>query len=90
MKKKPISVRYVVDRREGTFLVLEREDGAIVDIEASRLPRDCQKEGAIFDVAGDDWARAARNVEEEQRRSRETKKTLGELRKRDPGGDVKL
>ena len=62
------SRRYVVDRLEGTFLVLERDDGTILDVESDRLPRDCQKAGAVFDVIGDDWSKATRNRDEEQRR----------------------
>ncbi len=82
--------RYVVDRKEGTFLVLERDDGTILDVEADRLPRDCQKEGTVFDVAADDWSKATRNRDEEQRRNRENKKTLDQLKKKDRGGDVNL
>lgn len=82
--------RYAVDRKEGKFLVIERDDGTILDIEADRLPRDCQREGAVFDVTDDDWAHATRNREEEQRRTRESKKALDDLKKRDPGGDVEL
>ena len=82
--------RYVVDRREGTFLVVERDDGTILDVEFDRLPRDCQKEGVVFDVVNDDWATATRNREEEKRRARESKKALDDLKKSDPGGDVQL
>ena len=89
-KNPTASRRYVVDRREGNFLVVERDDGTILDIEADRLPRDCQKEGVVFDVTKDDWGSATRNREEEKRRNRESKKTLDDLKKRDPGGDVEL
>ena len=85
-----VTRRYAVDRREGTFLVVERDDGAILDIEADRLPTDCQKEGVVFDVTDDDWGSATRNHDEERRRNRDTKKTLDDLKKRDPGGDVNL
>lgn len=82
--------RYVVDRREGTFLVVERDDGTILDIEADRLPTDCQKEGVVFDVTNDDWGSAARNRDEERRRNKDSKQAIEKMKKNDPGGDVQL
>lgn len=85
-----VTRRYVVDRREGTFLVVERDDGTILDIEADRLPTDCQKEGVVFDVTNDDWGRATRNRDEERRRNKDSKPAIEKLKKRDLGGDVEL
>lgn len=85
-----VTRRYVVDRREGTFLVVERDDGTILDIEADRLPTDCQKEGVVFDVTNDDWGRATRNRDEERRRNKDSKPAIEKLKKSGLGGDVEL
>ena len=84
------NTRYVVDRREGKYLVLERDDGTIVDVEATKVPIACRGEGTVFDVPFGEWAKAVRNRDEELRRNREGGKVLDQLKKKDPGGDMKL
>lgn len=90
VKGAPVPRRYVVDRKEGEFLVVERDDGTIFDVEADRLPTDCRKEGTVFEVTNDDWGSARRDRDEERRRSAKNKKQLDQLKKTDPGGDVEL
>ena len=54
------------------------------------MPIACRGEGTVFDVPFGEWAKATRNRDEELRRNRENTKALDQLRKKDPGGDVKL
>ena len=86
---------YVVDRREGRMLVLVDDDDASVDVEASRLPKQCRSEGAVLriplDAAGDPaWAEASRDRAEEQRRLADLARRAERLLRSDPGGDIIL
>ncbi len=86
--------RYVVDRIEGKYAVMARDDGATVDVPLDELPRDL-REGAVLLVplsrdGAPNWASAMRDHEEEERRLEEAKGILEELKKRDEGGDVVL
>ena len=88
------SARFVVDRREGTMLVIEDEDGALRDVPSADLPPACRVEGAVIDVpassSGPEWGRAERNRDEERRRVMELTKRMDRLREKDPGGDAGL
>ena len=86
--------RFVVDRREGAMLVIEDASGTLQDVPAADLPADCRAEGAIIDVpmagALPEWGKALRNRPEERRRVTDLTKRMDQLRRKDPGGDVKL
>lgn len=64
------NTRYIVERREGKYLILREDDGTIVDVEAVKVPIPCRGEGTVFDVPFGDWTKAARNRDEELKRHR--------------------
>lgn len=76
------------------MLVVEDEGGALRDVPAASLPKDCRAEGAVLDVpmngADPQWSKAKRNRAEERRRVTDLTKRMDQLRRKDPGGDVKL
>jgi len=88
------TARFVVDRREGKFLVIEDSAGAVQDVPVRELPSDCRAEGAVIDVpmsaGAPHWESAKRNRAEERRRVAELKGRMDQLKRGDPGGDVKL
>jgi hypothetical protein len=89
------TTRFVVDRREGVFFVLQDERGKTRDVAAAKLPPACRREGAVIEVPmsakGElEWKSAERNREEELRRLREAAKQLEKLRQTDPGGNLEL
>jgi hypothetical protein len=95
MSKSGKSMRFVVDRREGAHLVLESEQHACHDVQATKLPTQCRREGAVLDVPLDEkgnpiWKQASRNHAEELRRLQVAAAQLERLRRSDPGGDVEL
>lgn len=97
MKRKPTiqSRVFVVDRREGRFVVVVGDEGESIDVEAKSLPNDCRAEGAVIRVERDavgtpDWTTATRDRDEESRRRIELERRVGKLRSGDAGGDVTL
>jgi hypothetical protein len=88
-------IRVVVDRREGSTLVLIDDNDKTYDVPADKLPKNARREGAVLDVPVDEsgtpqWSRAKRNAGEEEARMREVQDRLAKLRRSDPGGDVSL
>ncbi len=86
---------YVVDRREGSALILENDSGTTLDVEATLLPPACRAEGAVVRVRlGPDgspaWSEAVRDREEERRRRADLARRIARLRESDPSGDVEL
>ena len=85
---------YAVDRIEGVQAVLVGDSGDEVSVQLDRLPSEVT-EGAVLSVPvsasrGLDWDRARIDIAETQRRLREAREILEELRGRDPGGDIEL
>ncbi|MCZ0935279.1 MAG: DUF3006 domain-containing protein [Gemmatimonadetes bacterium] len=85
---------WVVDRVQGSIAVLIRDaDGRTADVPVGSLPGG-SGEGAVLRVpeaAGrPDWAAAALDEEARLARLREAEDVLRRLRRRDPGGDLKL
>jgi hypothetical protein len=90
----PLELYYTVDRiRKGRAIlvgdagdesevVLGDLPAALTEGDVLRVPLD--KEGAS------DWAAARIDTEETERRRREARRILQELRRRDPGGDIDL
>ena len=85
---------FVVDRVEGDTVVIEGDDGAVYEVDRSRVP-DPVKEGAVLRIrlASDgslDDTQIQLDEHERARRLERAGELLDELRKRDPGGDVVL
>ena len=85
---------WVVDRVEGSVAVLIRDgDERTVDVPSKALPAG-SREGAVLRVpemdGRPDWAAAVPDEEARRARLREAEDVLRRLRRRDPGGDVKL
>lgn len=90
----PKDVIWVVDRVEDAIAVLVRDgDERTEDVPVRALPAEC-REGSVLRVpeAGGrvDWAAAVLDEHARRARLREAKKVLERLRRRDPGGDIKL
>lgn len=86
--------RVVIDRIEGPRAVLVDDDGTSFEVERTLLPEG-SREGVVLTVpsAGPGplaWERARVDPEATEERLAEAREVLGELRKRDPGGDVVL
>lgn len=86
---------FVVDRKEGKYLWLIRDDDATaVRILASDLNFRVEDGACLWvmvDQAGEpDWASARLDRALEEQRLKEARERLERLRKRDPGGDVAL
>lgn len=86
---------FAVDRIEGTIVVLIGKRGRKVEVPSRELPAACRKEGAVLLVTrapqgGYAWKDARRDSAEEARRDAESSERLARLKKRDPGGDIKL
>jgi len=85
---------YAVDRLERDIAVLVSDSGATVQIPRVELPTGI-REGAVLRVRFGaqnlpDWSSAVIDKEEERRRLREAKEMLDDLKRSDPGGDIKL
>ena len=85
---------YAVDRLERDIAVLVSDSGATVQIPRVELPTGI-REGAVLRVRFGaqnlpDWSGAVIDKEEERQRLREAKEMLDDLKRSDPGGDIKL
>ena len=85
---------YAVDRLEGNIAVLVSDSGATAQMTRVELPTGL-REGAVLRVRFGaqnlpDWSSAVIDKEEEQRRLRQAKEKLDDLKRSDPGGDIKL
>lgn len=85
---------YAVDQVRGRTATLIDDEEHRILVPTSRLPRDL-KEGNVLrvpvDAAGTpDWGWARIDQAEALRRKKEARDVLGELKERDPGGDVDL
>ena len=90
----PKQVFYAVDRIEGNIAVLVSDSGATVQMPSVELPTGL-REGAVLRVRFGaqnlpDWSSAVIDRQEEERRLREAKQMLDEMKRSDPGGDIKL
>ena len=85
---------YAVDRIEGKVAVLIADDGATVEMARSALPARL-REGSVLRVrlganGQPDWPSAEIDSNEQQRRLKEARETLDEMKRSDPGGDITL
>lgn len=85
---------YAVDRLEGNVAVLAGDSGDSIDMPRAELPKGL-REGSVLRVPlgaqnRPDWSSAVIDRQEEERRLREAKKLLDEMKRSDPGGDIKL
>jgi hypothetical protein len=86
---------YAVDRFEGDLAVIVDDSGDTLEVRRSLLPEDTE-EGSVLRVwpddgsGGPDWATAELADDEAEARLERARETLGELKKRDPGGDIVL
>lgn len=85
---------WVVDRIERDVAVLvEDETGSVRQVSRRDLPQ-ATREGDVLrvplGVGGPDWTRATADESLRQGRLDEARAALERLRRRDPGGDVKL
>jgi hypothetical protein len=86
---------YAVDRLERDIAVLVSDSGATtVQMPRVELPTGIH-EGAVPRVRFGaqnlpDWSSAVIDRQEEERRLREAKQMLDEMKRSDPGGDIKL
>lgn len=93
------SVRYAVDRIEGDgasaiVVLIADADGTVVEVPKTALGQSAV-EGAVVTVrlrtdGTPDWATAARDTAEEARRRAAAADALARLRRKDPGGDLRL
>ena len=96
-ERDPGVVRYAVDRVTGrgrrARIVLQDDAGTVVELAPGLLPF-AVRDGVVLSVptrGGEaQWADAVRDVAEEQRRIEWAARTLRELKRRDPGGDIAL
>ena len=83
---------YVVDRIEGEVAVLIDEDQRSVDAPLDRFQLPLHEGLALRVPIGDkgapQWGKA--EIDRRETETREAAEILAELRRRDPGGDVKL
>ncbi len=92
VKRLPI---FVVDRREGSLMVVVDEAGQSTNVSANRIPTKARVEGAVLRVKLDaegnpEWEDAVRDRGEERRRRAEVAKRVRRLERGDRGGDIKL
>ena len=83
---------YAVDRLEGSVAVLVSDSGATVQMPRIELPTGL-REGVVLRVSFGaenlpDWSSAVIDRQEEQRRLREAKEMLDDLKRSDPGGSA--
>ncbi len=88
---------YVVDRIEGegddAIVLLLTDDGDELQVRRAEFGEDANvEEGAVYRMnpRSLDWRTARRERAEERRRRETAGRTMRELRKRDPGGDLDL
>jgi hypothetical protein len=88
-----VSRTLVVDRIEGRIAVLIDDDGPAFDVPLRSLPQGT-REGSVLRVpekgGSPDWTSAVLDEKARVEREEEGKRILEELKRRDPGGDVKL
>jgi hypothetical protein len=87
-------VTFAVDRIEGDLAVLSGDDGVQVEALLELLPPGLS-EGMVLGVAlgtsGEpDWETARIDAAEAGARQKRASEILDELKKRDPGGDIKM
>jgi hypothetical protein len=92
MKKKTLIVS--IDRVEGSTAIAETDDGLHFEVPVKSFDEK-PSEGMIYRVPLDrtgnpDWPRATRDPAEESKRKADLTNRMANLRKRDPGGDIKL
>lgn len=84
---------FVVDRIEGRYVVLVGDDDTELVLLRDELPVQVS-EGTVLRVrvgTGEpDWTTAQPDADEQSRRLESARKRMEKLRKRDPGGDLKL
>jgi DUF3006 family protein len=85
---------YAVDRLEGNSAVLVGDSGDTSEMPRVELPNGL-REGTVLRVAFGaqnlpDWSSAVIDRQEEERRLREAKQMLDEMKRSDPGGDIKV
>jgi len=85
---------YAVDRIEGDIAILVSDSGATIQMPRVELPTGI-REGAVLRVRFGaqnlpNWSSAVIDRQEEERRLREAKQMLDEMKRSDPGGDIKL
>ncbi|MFN2570173.1 MAG: DUF3006 domain-containing protein [Gemmatimonadales bacterium] len=88
------TVLYVVDRLERSVAVLVSDSGDTLDMPVVELPRGLH-EGAVLRVRFGaqnlpDWSSAELDKQEEERRLKQARKMLDEMKRSDPGGDIQL
>ncbi|OGT93990.1 MAG: hypothetical protein A2083_05185 [Gemmatimonadetes bacterium GWC2_71_9] len=85
---------YVVDRIEGRVVIIIGDDRRSYDVPLTKLPTGIAEDAVLRvprDAGGEpDWKRAALDPAERERRIARSREIYDELRKQDPGGDVKL
>jgi hypothetical protein len=85
---------YAVDRLEGGIAVLVSDAGETVEWPRVELPSGL-REGSVLRVRlgpqnRPDWSSAVIDKEEQKRRLKESKRMLDEMKRSDPGGDIRL
>ncbi len=85
---------YAVDSIGDKAATLVGDSGDTITVALQDLPAGI-REGTVLRVprdaqVGPDWRSAQIDAAETERRKREAEETLKELRRRDPGGDIKL
>jgi hypothetical protein len=85
---------YAVDRLEGNIAVLVGDSGDTIDMPRAKLPKGV-REGSVLRVPlggqnRPDWSSAVIDKKEEARRLREANRMLDQMKRTDPGGDIKL
>jgi len=85
---------FAVDRLSGGIAVLVGDDGKTAEMPRAELPAGLH-EGSVlrvrFGLANQpDWSSAVIDKEEEQRRRKAVQQALDEMKRSDPGGDIKL
>ncbi len=85
---------YAVDRFERNVAVLVSDTGETIDLPRAELPKGIG-EGSVLRVPlgaqnQPDWSSAAIDKKEEERRLKEAKDLLDEMKRSDPGGDITL
>jgi hypothetical protein len=75
--------RFIIDRFEAQWAVLETPDGKTINYPRNLLPKDA-KEGDVFDLNID------MNREATEERKTNIKGIVDDLKKKDKGGDIQL
>lgn len=90
----PRDVIWVVDRVEGAIAVLVRDEDERTENVSVRVLPAGSREGSVLRVlelgGRPDWTAAVLDEEARRARLREAEEVLERLRRRDPGGDIKL